>query len=131
MLKLIICHVYSFFGIFKTLEELEQLDLSHNNISLQSVDEVMFDREPILPCLRYITFHNNPLTRIERNFFYGLRESNLQELNFQNCELESIDTCKMIYFHTIFYYIFDFQMHSTICPTFNTSTSTTIPNFWF
>ena len=91
----------SFFGVFKYLGELEQLDLSHNYISLKTVDEVMFDEEPILPCLRCITFHNNQLSRIERNFFYGLQESNLQELNFQNCELESIDPCKIIDMNTL------------------------------
>ena len=81
--------------MFKHLEELEQLDLSHNNISLKTVDENMYDRDPILPCLRYISFQGNPLTQIEKHFFFGLRESNLQELNFQNCGLEYIDPCKM------------------------------------
>ena len=83
--------------MFKYMNNLEQLDLSKNNISLKEVDEVMYDKDPILPCLRYITFQNNPLTRIERHFFYGLRESNLQELNFQHCELEHIDACKYLY----------------------------------
>ena len=81
--------------MFKHLEELEQLDLSHNNISLKDVDEFMYDEDPILPCLRYITFQSNPLMRIESNFFFGLRESNLQEIYFQNCGLEHIDSSKM------------------------------------
>ena len=59
------------------------------------VDQVMF-HELILPCLRYITFQGNPLGKIEKHFFYSLRESNLRELNFQNCELEHIDSRKMI-----------------------------------
>ena len=68
---------HSFFGVFKHLEELEQLDVSNNNISLELVDQVMYDEDPILPCLRYLNFENNPLKQIERHFFFGLRYSKL------------------------------------------------------
>ena len=60
------------------------------------VDENLYDETPILPCLRVINLDHNPITSIERNFFFGLRESNLQEITFQKCNLKHINTCKVI-----------------------------------
>ena len=50
--------------------------------------------EAILPCLRIINFNDNPIFSIEENFFLALRESNLEELSFQNTQLEYIHLCK-------------------------------------
>ena len=50
--------------------------------------------EAILPCLRIINFNDNPIFSIEENFFLALRESNLQELSFQNTQLEYIHLCE-------------------------------------
>ena len=50
--------------------------------------------ETILPCLRIINFNDNPIFSIEENFFLALRESNLQELSFQNTQLEYIHICE-------------------------------------
>ena len=60
------------------------------------VDENLYDETPILPCLRVINLDHNPITSIERNFFFGLRESNLQEITFQKCNLKHINTCKFM-----------------------------------
>ena len=104
----------SFFGLFKELVNLEEIDFSNNLLNFEGessiklfetqilqkgiktfqlfkgVDEILYDREPILPCLRRISFDNNPITSIEKNFFLGLRESNLQEISFQDCSIKSI-----------------------------------------
>ena len=85
---------HSFFGTFKTLVGLEQLDLSFNKINLTAVDQYVKDVEPILPHLTYVNLRGNPLVRLEQHLFYGLRSSPLRELNFQGCELESIDPRK-------------------------------------
>ena len=58
------------------------------------VDAVMYDIDPILPCLRQIIFDNNPIESIEKNLFYGLRESNLQEISLVNCQLKEIHASK-------------------------------------
>ena len=60
----------------------------------KGVDGVMYDMDPILPCLRQIIFDNNPIESIERNLFYGLRESNLQEISFINCQIKEIHASK-------------------------------------
>ena len=85
---------HSLFGTFKALVGLEQLDLSFNKINLTSVDQYVKDVHPILPNLNYINLRGNPLVRLEEHIFYGLRKSPLKELNFQGCELESIDPRK-------------------------------------
>ena len=54
----------------------------------------MYDVDPILPCLRQIIFDNNPIESIEKNLFYGLRESNLQEISLVNCNLKEIHASK-------------------------------------
>ena len=53
--------------------------------------------DAILPCLRIIDFSDNPISTIEENFFHSLRESNLQELNFQNCQLSHIHPCELMF----------------------------------
>ena len=85
---------HSLFGTFKALVGLEQLDLSFNQINLTSVDQYVKDVHPILTHLNYINLRGNPLVRLEEHIFYGLRKSPLKELNFQGCELESIDPRK-------------------------------------
>ena len=85
---------HSLLGTFKALVGLEQLDLSFNKINLTSVDQYVKDVHPILPNLNYINLRGNPLVRLEEHIFYGLRKSPLKELNFQGCELESIDPRK-------------------------------------
>ena len=55
---------------------------------------MMYDVDPILPCLRQIIFDNNPIESIEKNLFYGLRESNLQEISLVNCNLKEIHASK-------------------------------------
>ena len=47
---------HSFFGTFKVLRGLQQLDLSFNDICLTSVDQYTKDRDPILPKLTYVNF---------------------------------------------------------------------------
>ena len=47
---------HSFFGTFKALRGLQQLDLSFNDICLTSVDQYTKDRDPILPKLTYVNF---------------------------------------------------------------------------
>ena len=85
---------HSLFGTFKALVGLEHLDLSFNKINLTSVDQYVKDVHPILPKLNYVNLRGNPLVRLEEHIFYGLRNSPLKELNFQGCELESIDPRK-------------------------------------
>lgn len=82
---------HSFFGTFRSMVGLEQLDLSFNRINLTEVDMFVKDTSPILPCLSYVSLKGNPLVRLERHIFHGLRGSRLKELNFQGCQLESID----------------------------------------
>ena len=100
---------HTFFGLFRNLNNLEVLDLSNNNLDLTGkknifpllsivdnlgVDEYVYgyEQRSILPCLRLINFNNNPITTIERHLFHGLRESNLQEISLQNCQLKHINT---------------------------------------
>ena len=85
---------HSFFNLFKYLDSLEELDLSHNRLNLTGVD-MSDSTEAVLPCLRIINLSDNPISSIEENFLLPLRESNLQELNLQNCQLEYIHPCEI------------------------------------
>ena len=62
----------------------------------------------ILPCLRIIKFNDNPIFSIEENFFVALRESNLQELSFQNTKLEYIHLCEYFSQKRLFDYFLSF-----------------------
>ncbi len=79
-----------FLSTFRHLENLTQLVLESNALTLEGVDANKTSEEVILPNLKFLSLSRNRLGRIEDSFFHPLRNSPLSELNLNHAGLESI-----------------------------------------
>ena len=83
---------FSFFSKFKHLKSLKRLILTNNNLIFNKVDVDRKSSDSILQELSYLSLEGNNLVRLEKNVFWELRDSPIEELNLKNCHLASIDS---------------------------------------
>ena len=86
---------------FRGLNEVLILTLENNEISFEHVGSKCLEENPdsielVLPKLLHLNLKGNPLKVLPKTTFAALRESPLNLLVLENCQLRSIDPGKMI-----------------------------------
>ena len=77
------------FNLIQNLDELKYLHLEENFIQAPTPDTP--DTNVKSPNIEFLSLRGNPIRKITEDFFKPLAESNLFELDLENCFLESIE----------------------------------------
>ena len=79
------------FSLIQNLDELKYLHLEENFIQAPIPDTPVKPTNVKAPNIEFLSLRGNPIRKITEDFFKPLAESNLFELDLENCFLESIE----------------------------------------
>jgi Leucine-rich repeat (LRR) protein len=81
---------HHFFYAFRHNENMTELILEQNSVTLSDVDAEHTTNDTVLEKLAYLSLGGNDLQRIESFFFTPLRNSPIKDLNLKNCNLRAM-----------------------------------------